>query len=198
MSIWRVGVDGPPLPVPLLPPGEERDLEFGRFRRRNPKGIAPQSPGLRGAAPERSDGGGTSYPGNPSAQGPTPTGLRLDPEHIFRAIRPVVCAEMSGRNPVGVVRLFGQLPRGNWNKLLVGRSAWARASQPWALGWNPVGIRSWMHGRTGFVPPPLSKNVQTSASERMPNCSWKSDGAAVMQGELERFQRSHEAITATG
>ena len=163
-------------------------LEFGHFPRRNPKGIWPQSPGLRRR----------SYPGNPSAQRTTPKGLRLNNKHIVRAIRPVVHPETSGRNPVGVVRLFGQLPRGNWNKLLVGRSAWARASQPWALGWNPVGIRSWMHGRTGFVPPPLSKNVQTSASERMPNCSWKSDGAAVMQGELERFQRSHEAITATG
>jgi len=43
----------------------------------NPNGIPARSPGLRLAAPKRSEGGGTSYPGNPRPDdAPTPTGLR--------------------------------------------------------------------------------------------------------------------------
>ena len=52
------------------------------YQPRNPKGISPQSPGLRHAAPERSEGGGMSYPGRPSTQVTTPTGLRLNPKPI--------------------------------------------------------------------------------------------------------------------
>ena len=46
---------------------------FGHFRRRNPKGITPQSPGLRRG----------SYPGKSLVQVTTPTGLRLDLKPIF-------------------------------------------------------------------------------------------------------------------
>ena len=35
-----------------------------------------------------------------------------------------------------------RFPRGNWNKLILGRSAWAPTSQPWALLRNPFGISS--------------------------------------------------------
>ena len=68
-------------------------------------------------------------------------------------IRCGVWAEAPGRNPVGVVRLCGHFTQGSSRF----------AGQPWALLRNPVGIQRRMHCRTGLVPPPRSKNVQTPA-----------------------------------
>ena len=70
--------------------------------------------------------------------------LPKGPTLSFRGARHELPWEPVGPNlnPNGVVRLFGHLPRV------------ARASQPWALGWNPVGIQSRMDRRTGLAPPP--------------------------------------------
>ena len=61
----------------------------------NPNGIPTQSPGLRG----------TSYPGIPSAQSSTPTGLRLNPKCIVHPIRP---GSSCGQN----ARVYERGPRG--------------------------------------------------------------------------------------
>ena len=71
-------------------------------------------------------------------------------------IRCGVWEEAPSRNPVGVVRLCGHFTQGSSRF----------AGQPWALLRNPVGIQSRMHRRTGLVPPPRSKNVQTPGAER--------------------------------
>src|ERR1043165_6440601 len=63
-------------------------------------------------------------------------GCVIIPSLSFKPIRPDGSAGASSRNPVRVVRLFGHLPRV------------ARASQPWALRWNPFGIQDRMHRRT--------------------------------------------------
>ena len=120
------------------------------FREEIPKGFRPKAQGCdvprRSAA--KAEARATLGNHRPTSQ---PQGGCVSRMSIS-AIRLGVYAEALGRNPVGVVRLFDRSPRGNWNKLLLGRSAWARppafaalrrgTSQPWALLRNPFGISS--------------------------------------------------------
>ena len=96
-------------------------LQFRVFRpaaRFNPKGIASQSPGLRG----------TSYPGSTPPK-----------DHNPERVAPMRGTTVKGApQPRWGCKSNRRLPRV------------ARASQPWAGGWNPVGI----HPR--FVPTFLS------------------------------------------
>ena len=86
----------------------------------NPKGIPQQSPGLRRAAPERSEGGGTRYPGETGFRNHNPEGVATQLDSLSG----------TGRNPVGVVDNVMERPR----------VAYRFAGQPWAEGRNPVGI----------------------------------------------------------
>jgi hypothetical protein len=86
-----------------------RAPDRGALSRSNPNGIASSSPRL------------------PSLRGYL--GLRIEPNSTATRLRRMSRDEQerNGRNPVGVVIFFVPLPR------------IARASQPWALGRNPVG-----------------------------------------------------------
>ena len=94
----------------------------------------------------------------------------------------------AGRNPVGVVSAEADGPRGNWNKLLRERSAWARSAQPWASRRNPFGIAdpykeqtalphsksfAWRGVRELQAPPPTTPRCMAGLNSRLvllPSC----------------------------
>jgi hypothetical protein len=112
---------GPPLLSPLLPRGRRgrsRRVSRGNILNSmaevNPNGIPSLSPGLRG----------TSYPGCArSKESPTLKGLQPLTGNAAARQKPAPC-----RNPFRVEHGSGTQPRV------------ARASQPWAGGYNPFGI----------------------------------------------------------
>ena len=85
-----------------------------------PKGIPSYSPGL----------GGTTYPGKHAQQTSNPNGVAPRSSHNRRSINQSRVSEMTSADttPLGLNSFSNQFPR-------VGR-----ASQPWALWRNPLGI----------------------------------------------------------
>src|ERR1051326_2588968 len=94
---------------------------------KNPKGIPPQSPGLRASR----------YPGATSL-------MNHNPERVA----PPPSAANTGRNPVGVVNDYCELPRV------------APGAQPWAERRNPVGIEE------GAEPPVTNTSPRPIHSDR--------------------------------
>jgi hypothetical protein len=121
------------VPSGCRPGGLTRRLaitHISRWQEVNPKGIPSLSPGLRG----------TSYPGcDRSKESPTLNGLQHLSGTAAARQKPAPCY-----NPFRVERGSGTQPRV------------ARASQPWAGGYNPFGIEKrqadlWVATSTALV-----------------------------------------------
>jgi hypothetical protein len=175
-SLWRRGVPSPrdegvgrgpglasthvprwqevnPKGIPSLSPGLA-STHVPRWQEVNPKGIPSLSPGLRG----------TSYPGcDRSKESPTLKGLQHLTGTAAAPQKPAPCC-----NPFRVEHGSGTQPRV------------ARASQPWAGGYNPLGIEKrradlWVMTKArerGFQP-----HAQTPLPQRLSGLRWYSQDA---------------------